>query len=156
MDRTLVFIPVTRDELDAITGARVLRDRVAHTVTPELMDELGYEDGQEEDAEYATLVLASVASLAQYGERLVLVAEIPSSRVSPAADAANGQCRVDEVPTGSITCWFADDESVDPSGAAEQARGLGIDEAWEADAVSRLIHGHQLLWNDVEEFKRGL
>ncbi|MDO5736552.1 MAG: hypothetical protein Q4P15_08760 [Propionibacteriaceae bacterium] len=154
MERQLVFVPVARTELDSIQGETQLRDRPAHRVTPELLDELGFEPGQEEDAEYATLVLASVAALATHGERLVLVAEVDSSFIAPGDDLVNGACVVSRVPQTAMTCWFSDADEVDSGDAAAAAKGLEIDIAWEMDEVQALLHGHDLLWNDVEEYRR--
>ena len=119
-----------------------------------MLEELGFEPGQEEDAEYATLVLASVAALASHGERLVLVAEVDSSFISPGDDAVNGACVVSRVPQAAMTCWFGDADEVDSGDAAAAAKGLDIDIAWEMDEVQALLHGHDLLWNDVEEYRR--
>lgn len=154
VERQLVFIPIARNELDAVAGQTQLRDRPAHRVTPELLDELGFDSDQLEDAEYATLVLASVAALAAHGERLVLVAEVDVSLISPGDDLANGACTVSRVPQAVMTCWFADSDDVDPRAAAAAAKDLEIDLAWEMDEVQALLHGHNLLWNDVEEFRR--
>lgn len=154
MERQLVFVPVARTELDAILGQSQLRDRPAHRVTPELLEELGIEPDQQEDAEYAALVLASVSALASHGERLVLVAEVDSSFISAGEDPDNGGCVVSRVPQGAMTCWFSDADDVDTTAAAAAARGLEIDLAWEMDEVQELLHGHDLLWNDVEEFRR--
>lgn len=154
VDRQLVFVPLDRTELDAIQGLSQLRDRPAHRVTPELIEELGFDDDHQEDAEYATLVLASVAALAAHGERLVLVAEVDRSLISPGEDLANGACVVTRVPQAAMTCWFSDVDEVDPAPAAAAAKGLEIDLAWEMDEVQQLLHGHDLLWNDVEEFRR--
>lgn len=155
VERQLVFVPIARAELDAIQGTSALRDRPAHRVTPELLEELGFEPDQQEDAEYATLVLASVAALATHGERLVLVAEVDSSFISPGDDLINGGCTVSRIPQAAMTCWFGDADDVDPSSAAAAAKGLEIDVAWEMHDVQDLLHGHDLLWNDVEEFRRG-
>lgn len=154
VERQLVFVPIARTELDAIAGQTQLRDRPAHRVTPELLEELGFESDQQEDAEYATLVLASVAALATHGERLVLVAEVDASFISPGEDLVNGACVVSRVPQAAMTCWFGDSDDVDTGGAAAASRGLEIDIAWEMDEVQELLHGHDLLWNDVEEFRR--
>lgn len=154
VDRQLVFVPLDRSELDAIQGLSQLRDRPAHTVTPELLEDLGFEENQMEDAEYATLVLASVAALAAHGERLVLVAEVDTSLILPGEDLINGACVVTRVPQAAMTCWFGDVDEVDPGPAAAAAKGLDIDLAWEMDEVQQLLHGHDLLWNDVEEFRR--
>ncbi len=154
MERQLVFVPVAREELDAIQGFTQLRDRPAHRVTPELLEELGYESDDQEDAEYATLVLASVAALAAHGERLVLVAEVDASFISPGDDLVNGECVVSRIPTAAMTCWFSDSDEVDSSSAAAAAKELDIDVAWDMDEVQALLHGHDLLWNDVEEYRR--
>lgn len=154
VDRQLVFVPLARAELDAIQGVSQLRDRPAHTVTPELLEDLGFEANQMEDAEYATLVLASVAALSSHGERLVLVAEVDTSLISPGEDLTNGACVVARVPQAAMTCWFSDVDEVDPGPAAAAARGLGIDLAWDMEAVQQLLHGQDLLWNDVEEYRR--
>ncbi|RMB60052.1 hypothetical protein EAX62_10115 [Tessaracoccus antarcticus] len=58
------------------------------------------------------------------------------------------------MPPAAMTCWFGDADDVDVTSAAAAAKGLGIDIAWEMDEVQQLLHGHDLLWNDVEEFRR--
>lgn len=153
MHRRLVFIPIERTELAAIAGRIQLTDREAHTVTPALIDALGYRPEDTEEAEYAALVLASVAALSRFGERLVLVAEVPPQAVSAGDDPANGHCRVSEVTPGAITCWFEEEDGVDATTAARAAKGRSLDDAWDQDAVSALIQGHQLLWNDVVEYR---
>lgn len=156
MQRQLVFIPIRNDELDAITGVTTLTRRQAHTVTSELLEALEYTEAQTEDAEYAAMVIASVAALAAHGERLVLVAEVPASQVSPGTDAANGEVVVADVPPESITCWFSEAEGVDFADAAAAASGLDVDTAWDFPQVQELLHANDMLWNGVEEFRRGV
>lgn len=154
MERQLVFIPVRRAELDAITGDTRLDGRTAHTVTPELLEALGYDAGDAEDAEYAAMVLASVAALAAHGERVVVVADVPRAAVHPGEDPGNGQCVVSEVPASAITCWFSEADGVDVTDAAAAAKDLDIDTAWDFPQVQELLQGHDLLWNDVVEYRR--
>ena len=116
-----MFIPIAHEELAAIDGTVQLTDRKAHRVTPELLSSLGYTPGQQEDAEYAALVLASVAALAAYGES-----------------------------------WFSEAPGFDLSAAAAAAQGLDVDTAWGFEEVQGLLHESDLLWNDVEEYRRGL
>ena len=94
MTKELVFIPIARDELAAIDGSVQLTGRAAHRVTPELLAALGYTAGQEEDAEYAALVLVSVAVLTRFmterGRALALTRRVrrrtpPSPAVGPYA-----------------------------------------------------------------------
>lgn len=122
MQRQLVFIPISAGELDAITGATRMRDRPAYTVTPELLDALGYGPDALEDAEYAAMVLASVAALARSGARLVLVAEVASNSVLSGEDVANGECILSELDPAAITCWFSEADDVDVTDAAAAAK----------------------------------
>lgn len=153
VERQLVFIPVRRAELDAITGGTRLDGRTAHTVTPELLEALGYDPEDAEDAEYAALVLASVAALAAHGERVVVVADIPTSAVEAGTDPANGQCVASQVPASAITCWFSEGDDVDVADAAAAAKDLDIDTAWDFPQVQQLLQNHDLLWNDVVEYR---
>ena len=56
MKRQLVFIPIAADELGVLLGDPAVEDRPAYTVTPELLEELGYTEAESEDAEYAALL----------------------------------------------------------------------------------------------------
>ena len=156
MTKELVFIPIARDELAAIDGSVRLTGRAAHRVTPELLATLEYAAGQEEDAEYAALVLASVAALTRFGERLVLVADVDTSLIASGDDPENGACVLTRVAPEAMTCWFSEAPGVDASAAAIAVRGLDIDTAWGFDEVQELLHESDLLWNDVEEYRRGL
>lgn len=153
--RQLVFIPVAAEELDVLAGTSVVTDRPAYTVTPELLTELGYDSADTEDAEYAAMVLASVAGLARHGTRLVVVAEVDDSLVRPGEDPANGQILLTGCPPSAMTAWFADEPGVDVSAAAAASRGRSIDEAWDCPEVQELLAHHDLLWNDVVEYRRG-
>lgn len=155
MERQLVFIPVATSELDAIEGRTRLAGRRAHSATPELLEALGYQPSDEEDAEYAAMVLASVAALSAHGERCVLVADVPPDAVHPGPDAANGEVVVDDVPASAITCWFSEAPGVDVADAAAAAKGLDIDTAWDFPQVQELLAEHDMLWNDVVEYRRG-
>lgn len=154
MNRQLVFVPVSEDELRVLGGETLGADRPGYTVTPELLAELGYGESDSEDAEYAALVLASVAGLAAHGIRLVVVAEVDPSLVSAGEDPANGQVVLAELPTRSITSWFADEPGTDVTDAAAISKDLSIDQAWDLDQVQDLLNHHDLLWNDVVEYRR--
>ena len=156
MTKELVFIPIARDELAAIDGSVLLTGRAAHHVTPELLAALEYTAGQEEDAEYAALVLDSVAALTRFGERLVLVADVDTSLIASGDDPENGACVLTRIAPEAMTCWFSEAPGVDASAAAIAVRGLDIDTAWGFDEVQELLHESDLLWNDVEEYRRGL
>ena len=155
MKRQLVFIPVGPDELGVMSGDPAIVQRTAYTVTDELVAELGYEAKDAEDAEYAALVLASVAALCSYGARTVVVAEVDPALVSGGVDPVNGQIVLASCPVGAITSWFAEEPGADVADAAAISRGLTIDQAWYQPAVQALLNSHDLLWNDVVEYRRG-
>ena len=155
MKRQLVFIPIAADELGVLLGDPAVEDRPAYTVTPELLEELGYTEAESEDAEYAALVLASVAGLAAHGVRLVVVAEVDPALVGPGEDPDNGQIVLTSCPASAIAAWFADEPGTDVADAAAISKGLTIDQAWDLPQVQALLQEHDLLWNDVVEYRRG-
>ena len=152
--KRLVFVPVAASELGALAGDPHLRHRTAYAVTPELLADLGYDQADSEDAEYAALVLASVAALTTYGERLVVVAEVDEQLVGPGDEPANGQVTLIECPQRAMTAWFADEPGTDVADAAAISKGLRIDDAWDLPQVQHLLNNHDLLWNDVVEYRR--
>jgi hypothetical protein len=153
--RQLVFLPIAASEMGVLSGEIAVADRVAYTVTPRLLDELGYGENESEDAEYASLVLASVAALTTHGERLVVVAEVDPALVEPGDDPDNGQIVLTSCPASAITAWFADEPGADVADAAAISKGLTIDQAWDLPQVQALLQEHDLLWNDVVEYRRG-
>jgi len=102
----LVFVPVSTADRSGVAAGHPLGQRRAHAVTPELMAALEYGPEALEDAEYAAMVLASVTGLSQFGERVVLVADLDEAAVHPAADAANGEVVVDEVSPSQVQSFF--------------------------------------------------
>jgi hypothetical protein len=153
--RQLVFLPIAASEMGVLSGEIAVADRVAYTVTPRLLDELGYGENESEDAEYAALVLASVAALTAHGERLVVVAEVDPALVRPGDDPDNGQIVLTSCPASAVTAWFADEPGTDVADAAAISKGLTIDQAWDLPQVQALLQEHDLLWNDVVEYRRG-
>lgn len=155
MKRQLVFIPIAADELSVLAGEPPMGARPAYTVTPELLTELEYTEAESEDAEYAALVLASVAGLAAHGVRLVVVAEVDPSLIRPSEDPGNGEVWLTACPPTAMTAWFAEEPGVEYADAAAMAQGLTIDQAWDLPQIQELLREHELLWNDVVEYRRG-
>lgn len=138
-----------------LTGEPAVENRSAYAATPELMAELEYTDDEVEDAEHAAMVLASVAGLASYGERVVVVAEVDSSLVQPAEDSANGEVLLSRCPASSMIAWFAEEPGVDVADAAAISKSMTIDMAWGQPQVQALLENHDLLWNDKVEYQKG-
>lgn len=153
--RQLVFIPIASYELDVLVGDPVIEQRVAYTVTPELLAELEYGQDEVEAAEHAAMVLASVAGLTLHGERVVVVAEVDVQHITPGEDPDNGQVVLAQCPPAAMISWFAEEPGVDITDAAVIARGLTIDQAWAQPQVQALLENHDLLWNDRVEYQGG-
>lgn len=135
-----------------LTGEIPVEQRRAFTVTRDLLDELGYTEDMSEDAEYAAMVLASISGLIEFGERVVIVAEVDEAQVEAGEDSANGECLLMHCPPEAMTAWFEDAPGV---ALPTVPAGASIDDAWELPEVQALLQEHDLLWNDVVEYRRG-
>ena len=151
MQPLLVFVPISADDAPRAASGTLAGPLTAYAVTRELVGALGYGDDMAEDAEYAALVLASVAGLTRHGQRLVLVADVAPDLVSAGDDPANGEVRLARLEPRWIVSWFTDEPSVDVTDAAAAAAGLDLDTAWDAAAVQELVASHELLWHGPAE-----
>lgn len=146
---TLVFIPVTAGELSSWAESGVLPgSRTGYSATFGLSEAFGITDP--EQAEHVAMLAASVAALAASGRRLVAVAE---ANAEPGAEADFGEVVVADLAWTSVQSLFADEP--DAPGLAEAAtavRGVGLAEAWDAAAVTRLLAEADLLWHSREEW----
>ena len=139
MTDTLIFVPVSSEQALVLLQERQLRDLRAFSVTAELLEMLEYGQDRLEDAEFATMTIASVAGLARFGERLVLVAEIPSDTSVAVIDPPNGEIEIDALAIGQVVAYFAEQDGVDFAPAAAAANGQSVDDAWEQPEVMALL-----------------
>ncbi|MCL2782791.1 MAG: hypothetical protein FWD80_02290 [Propionibacteriaceae bacterium] len=153
MTQTLVLVaaPMTRDNLWALAfdgRAPHLQTR-GFAPTDGLAQAFGVELGEE--AELAALQMADVAGLAAGNiERLVIVAEVPSSRVVADSqdEAADGAVLVSRLMRDECRAFFTGECD---AAVAQAAEGLGIDAAWELPAVQKLLSDQPLGWHDISE-----
>lgn len=122
MTDTLIFVPVSSAQALELLREQRLADLMAFSVTAELLEMLEYGQDRLEDAEFATMTIASVAGLARFGERLVLVAEIGSKTPVEVVDPPNGEIAIDELKLGQVVAFFAEQDGVDTAPAAAAAR----------------------------------
>lgn len=147
---SLVFIPVTGDELRTWASAGRLAGPVAgHAVTPGLL--AAFDPVDDEEAERIGLLIASVASLARSGRRLIAVAEVDAPRPRPDGDPDFGEVVVDAPAFGQVTSLFADEAGLDVGAAAAEA-STSLDQAWELPAVRALLAEADLLWYGPAEW----
>lgn len=147
----LIAIPVSRSQASDLASHKRLPGPL-QVFAPN--DELRamFEVDDDEEAERAATMLASVWALARHGERIVVVAE--RDDFTPGDEAANGGGSVDGVALHQVVSWFADDPRADISQAAEQASGRSLDDAWDAPAVAAFITDHDLMWFAADELAR--
>lgn len=148
----LLFVPLTSADLAgwAMSGT-LAGPRAAHAVTAGL--KAAFEPVDEEEAEHIALLVASVASLATSGRRLVAVAE-SAARVAEDGDPDFGDVEVADLPWGAVQSLFVDEP--DPGGlpaAARAAAGLPLSQAWEQPAVTALLEQTDLLWHGAAEWR---
>lgn len=141
----LCFVPVSPEQLTTWATEGVLTGRTpAHTVTPAMVEAFSLTDPAGEDAEYAALLVASVAGLLQHGARLVAVCE--ARPADSGRDADFGAVVVSDVPWPAVTALFADEPGAPAAAAAVAVSGLSLAEAWEHPAVTALLADSDLLW----------
>jgi hypothetical protein len=157
-----VYVPSTLPALRRLLDAAELGGTPlpGYAVTPALRE--WYAEGDEEELEYAALVLAARASVRLLdraltsdpttpARRVVVVAE--AARVEPAPDVDRAAVRVlDPVPLKRVLAVHVDDPDAqgDVRAAAEAvvAADLGSDDA--AFAVEQ-AEGHELQWYATQE-----
>ena len=147
----LLFVPITAVQLADWAGAGILPGQhTGYAATPGLMDAFGLIDTEE--AEHIALLVASVASLAATGLRLVAVVEA-GFRPDPEGDADFGEVIVADLRFSAVQSLFTD--APDPPGLAEAviaAAGLPLEQVWEQPAVSCLLERTDLLWHGPGEW----
>lgn len=157
MGRDLVFLPLTPEQAEAIIGpARggvVLPGPMdGFAATPELYETFDLGLDEDEDAEHAALLVASVSALCRTGRRVVLVADLMDVAAAPdPAVRANGGVTTGAVPRSRCTAWFADEPEATVVPAAAAAAGLDLDAAWQLPEVQHLLEHHDLLWHGMDE-----
>lgn len=150
--RVLVFVPVSDQQAALIaSGDTVPGPLQGFTVNEALLEMFGLTTADDERADFACLLVASIWGLINHGRRLVLTAQIDPELLLEGDAAADGGCRLTALPHDRVEAWFADDESAPASEVAELVAGLDLDEAWEHPGVAALLAEHDLMWHSVVE-----
>lgn len=157
----MVFLPLTRQEARSLQrDGRTTRELVAHAATPALLAAHDLDESTLEDAEYAALVYAGVASLAMTGTadelRLVVAAELPAGQLSADPDDPYGRVQVLDVRWTDVRALFSDEQAAGPQVALARAAAAGrsVSQALTLPAVEAVTDDHDLLWFAPEELDR--
>ncbi|MCA0295006.1 MAG: hypothetical protein LCH96_06765 [Actinobacteria bacterium] len=152
---TLFFLPLSPTQLAEWAAGGDLSGPVrGYAATDGLR--AAFDTGDDEEAEHIALLVASVASLAASGQRLVAVVEADTVP-APGGDPDFGEVATTGVLRyGDVQSLFADDAGVPQlaAAAAGAASGLDLAQAWDEPAVVALLEGADLLWHGAAEWKQ--
>lgn len=133
--RPMVFVPLAADELRTLSAGS-LAPAEAYAATPGLLAAYGFGPGEDEEADHAAQVLASLACVRRGLPRLVAAAEVAA--LPPATgDSASGGVRPGPIAWRDVQALFVDDPDDLPATAALEAAAAG-------DLAA--IESHPLLW----------
>jgi hypothetical protein len=149
----MIFVPVTRDEAQALRSGTPADHYRACAATPSLAASL--EAGMViEEAEYAALSNAGVLALVLKPNepRLVVAAEVAEKQVRDLGQP-HGEVEVDGLAWAQVRAFFADEpgalEAVTLAGKAVAGQNLAA--ALAAPAVAAVLDGYDLLWFAPDE-----
>jgi hypothetical protein len=169
----MIFVPMSHREASALRDAGGTDQELrAFAATRQMITAHGYRPEEDEEADYAAQLYASVVALidhppdstsAPVGDhqltgddrdaRLVISAEVPAGRVRDAeADADHGAVLVRGLQWTETTAVFVDESAAAAAvGAAREAISAAADhrlsEILELPAVVALTEDHDLLWH---------
>lgn len=150
--RVLVCVPVDLDQAALVAAGKPLPGPLpVFEVNDELLASFGLTAADDEEADYACLLVAGLWGLANHGRRLVLTAQVDPGQLGPGAEQANGGRTAAELRADRVEAFFADEPGADLAGVAAAARDLDIDSAWELEQVALLHREHDLMWHSVSE-----
>ena len=144
----LVSVPLSPSLLAELVRGEDLGSLRGYATTPGLFETVGYSAEQQEEAERATVIFASIDALATYGTRLVAVAETAVRRPGEEGDDLNGEVEIDHLVWPAVLAVYMDD----PAAAEDVARlapcvaDLNLDDAWETPGVVDLVQRWELMW----------
>jgi hypothetical protein len=152
----MIFVPMTRDEAQALRSGTAANHYRACAATPSLAASM--EAGMVmEEAEYAALSNAGVLALVLKPNepRLVVAAEVAEKQVRDFGQQ-DGEVEVDGLAWAQVRAFFADEpdalEAVSVAGKAVAGQNLAA--ALAAPAVAAVLDGYDLLWFAPDELDR--
>ena len=146
----MVCIPASREQARELLANGSNEPVAAFAATEHLYQTFDLAPSQDEDAEFATALIASIAALTRFGERLVLVADVDAYEPDPATEHDGGVI-ISRLEPQQISAWFVDASPAVAEQASRVAEGLSVDEAWELPDVVDLLANHDLCWHDSSE-----
>ncbi len=113
----------------------------------------GLTAADDEEAEFAALLMAGLWCLQQHGRRLVLTGEVPDQLLA-GAETENGGITITQLRAADVEAFFSDDDAVPSAELAGLVAGLDLDQAWDLPEIQALHHDHDLMWHSVIELRK--
>ena len=152
----MIFVPMTRDEAQALRSGTAPNHYRACAATPSLTGSMDAGTVMEE-AEYAALSNAGVLALAlkPNAPRLVVAAEVAEKQVTDLGQP-QGEVEVHGLSWAQVRAFFADEpdalQAVTLAGKAVAGQNLAA--ALAAPAVAAVLDCYDLLWFAPDELDR--
>lgn len=153
VSRVMVCIPVNPDEVDELLGSGQWH-HPRQAFSPNAALQTSFEVIDQEEAEYAALLVASLWCLTHQMMPLVLVAQVPPSVVTPGVETANGGIQLDRLVAGQVESFFAAADESPVANLQARLANLDLDQAWEDEDFQRLILEQPMLWHDISEWSQ--
>jgi hypothetical protein len=166
----MIFVPLSRPRAsEARATGGTDEELAAFAATPRMIAAHGYRPDEDEDADYAAQLYASIAGLIGAGEpagadrpedsdsRLVISAEVPAGRIRESdRDPEHGAVVVQGLKWSEVTAVFVDEPAAAPAVRAAREAISGSDDhrlttLLDLPAVMTLTDDHDLLWHTPDE-----
>lgn len=149
----MVFVPVRADEVSAVRSGEPLGGGPAYAASRSLRATFDYGPKEDEDADFAAQVFASLRCLVDGIDRCLLAVE--SAALPPeTGERAFGEVARPEVRWRDVRAIFIGESGTGEY--AESARGRTLTDLWADDATHDFLATHDLLWFDPTELDQAL
>ncbi len=149
MSRCSVYIPYDEHLVSSLLSGSS-EERYGYAVTDQLMSTFDLKGGDEEEAEYAAMLLASVDAWSHHRPRIVFSFSVESAHCfTHDQQAHNGGVRI-TCCRKELTAFFVDEKNAP---APDDLAG-DLDRAWEDNRVQEALIDNAMLWHEQSEFEK--
>lgn len=150
----LVCVPVDDDQAAVIADGGTLPGPLqGFAPTPALYETFGLTAADDEEADFAALLMAGLWGMQRTGRRLVLTSQYAGA-LAEGDEPDNGGVAIAELRASDVEAFFSDDDAVPIAEVTEAIAGLDLDQAWDLPEVQALHHDHDLMWHSVIELRK--
>ena len=154
MDKEFVCVPVSFNQAQRLASGHDEHDLQVFRVEDQLRDAFGLAHCEDEEADRAAMLLASLWALTRYGRRIVLTAMVDPELRGDGEETHNGGAYLETLKRPNVEALFTDEPQANDQVRLIASRGLGhsaLDEIWELAEVQHLLINHELLWYTLDE-----